>query len=489
MLENTDINVREIKNYGPIYIFIYLFFLSAIFYIINVLLSQFENRLVFFYIVFFSFSLLFAGTFILTKLLLKKIRSFSVIKGLISSFWIIIFSPLFVNLFPNVEFLVFIIIFILFSITYICFLKYKISKPSLLKLEYWKLIIISTSIIFLGIMIFIQGAFLFQDKLLNYGTLDIYTSVILVMVLLIENVIFFLFSVYIIKNNYFYSILKSIKPFRSLHFVGMVLIGFFVYSSISDSAIFNYENILIIIPSICMLLTWQFSTMLNDYYDVNIDKVVHPDRPLVKERIEPWIFKEITIIFGTLSLIFSFLFSIELLFLNVLFVIAGVLYSIPSIRLKNKVYGHVCVGYGSSVSFLYGFYGVYTLKNIDYIIMSSDISTIFFPDIFLLTLIIFFVFSISPLINAVKDYHGDKEAGVTNIYTVYGFDKGKKIVSILIIILFLTPLILFHSVIDLFMIIPLGLIASYIFYTLERYKIVFILYFIVLTYILLNFGI
>ncbi|MBS3817240.1 MAG: UbiA prenyltransferase family protein, partial [Candidatus Thermoplasmatota archaeon] len=98
-----------------------------------------------------------------------------------------------------------------------------------------------------------------------------------------------------------------------------------------------------------------------------------------------------------------------------------------------------------------------------------------------------FVFSISPLINAVSDYEGDKKAGVRNLYTIYGFEKGKKMVSILIVILFLTPLLIFHSLVEIIFLLVLSLISAFIFYRYEKYKVVLGLYFIVLIYILIRF--
>jgi len=77
------------------------------------------------------------------------------------------------------------------------------------------------------------------------------------------------------------------------------------------------------------------------------------------------------------------------------------------------------------------------------------------------------VFSLSPFINAIYDFEGDKKAGVRNIYTVLGFEKGKKIVSYLIIILFLTPLLIFQGTTDMLQILPASIISSFIFYKFE----------------------
>ncbi len=91
------------------------------------------------------------------------------------------------------------------------------------------------------------------------------------------------------------------------------------------------------------------------------------------------------------------------------------------------------------------------------------------------------------MINAINDYEGDKKAGVNNVYTVYGFEKGKKIVSVLIIFLFMTPLLIFRGITDIMIIGPSALISSIVFYKFENYKFVLGLYFLILLYILIRF--
>ncbi len=312
------------------------------------------------------------------------------------------------------------------------------------------------------------------------------SSPLRLVVLSLENIILVSLLLFITDRGVLRAFMKSVKPFRTLHFFGIVLIGAVVGSALSEAPFLTANNILLWIPISCMVLTWQFSTMINDYHDIQTDRIVHPDRPLVKGKIDKTLYKRVGLTCALLSLLLSISLSLELFILDLIFVIAGISYSVPSIRLKDRAYGHICVGYASTVAFLFGVYGIYSLKDVDLLLNYSGGFVPFFPDILSFSVIILVVFSVSPLINAVGDYEGDKKTGVQNVYTVYGLKKGKKIVSVLIILLFWTPLLVFHSMVDFLLVLPTSLLAAYLFYRYERYRVVFGLYFIIISYIILK---
>ncbi len=477
----------EHKKHGPLFLFIYILTISSVESVLSLIISSSAWSLWGFFINLFSLSLLFVSIILVSKILFDFDRPKLFSRELMKFYWLIVISPIILNVSPSMgvmgslDFSGVFFVIILIGVMYIISLGSRSKRNSKTSHTLLRHIFGLILLIGFGLIVFIQRA-PFGLKIF-----DIYSSAGFLILLIVENILILSMLFYLENKKLFFSLLRSVKPFRTLHFIVIVLIGYFVYLSLSGTEFFIYDTIFIFISSMCMVFTWQFSTMLNDYYDINIDKIVHPKRPLVQGKIDPDAFREIAALFGMITITISLLFSIELLILNILFVIAGILYSIPSIRLKNKVYGHICVGYGSFVSFLYGVFGILTLKNVDYFLYTNDISIEFFSEILSFTLIIFLVFSISPLINAIKDYEGDKKANVRNIYTVYGFDKGKKIVSILIIFLFVTPLILFHSIVDWIVILPLSFMASYIFYKYEKYKVVFLLYFIIIIHIIFKF--
>ncbi|MFW6141788.1 MAG: UbiA family prenyltransferase [Candidatus Saliniplasma sp.] len=269
----------------------------------------------------------------------------------------------------------------------------------------------------------------------------------------------------------------------------MVMIGVFVVQTISPEHALNPLFILhfpyLFLPAMCMAQTWQFTAMINDYYDIEIDRIVHPERPLASGKISAWRYLQLAIMISLISLLLSILLGFLIFILNISFVIAALLYSIPPIRLKNRVFGYICVGWASVVAFLSGVYSpVFWKEGIPWSSPTVSRAIPFYPDLAVISMILFSVLSISPYINAISDYKGDKKGGVKSIYMIYGLERGKKIVSVLILVLFLTPLLLIHSMWDMIIMVSTSFFSVFIFYKFERYQVIFGIYFLVLIYIL-----
>ncbi|MBS3790840.1 MAG: UbiA prenyltransferase family protein [Candidatus Thermoplasmatota archaeon] len=310
-------------------------------------------------------------------------------------------------------------------------------------------------------------------------------------ILLIQLLIVVSISIFVWKRKELKNHISSIRVFRSLHFVAMTVIGFIVLSQLNYHIIEATDPInlpFFILPPLCMVLTWQFTAMVNDIYDKEIDRKVHPERPLVTGEIDIKNYRNRAVVLAILSFLISLYFGIFLALLNLTYMIAALLYSIPPIRMKERVYGYICVGYASVVAFIFGVYSpVFWSLSIEQGRWFLVENVPFFSEVISISLIIFVALSISPYINALSDYEGDKESGVKNLYTIYGREKGKKIVTVLIIFLFLSPISLFFSLFDLAVFLVLSFIAAYIYYIHEKHRPIFILYFITIFYVVIRY--
>jgi len=308
----------------------------------------------------------------------------------------------------------------------------------------------------------------------------------LLLILLTQLFLVAMIFLFIWKRDMLKNYFSNIKGFRSLHFVSMTAVGFIVLSQLNGH-IFEFTDpanlTFFVLPPLCMVLTWQFTAMVNDIYDIEIDRVAHPDRPLVTGQISLSTYRNTAIVLAVLSLMISLYLGLLLTLLNLTFITAAIMYSKPPVRLKERVYGYICVGYASVVAFHFGVYSQIlwplSVKQGRWFILEG---VPIFRDIFSISLIIFVALSISPYINALSDYEADKKTGVNNIYTIYGRETGKKIVTVLIIFLFLSPLPLFYDLLDLALFLPISLIAAYIYYTHEDHRPIFILYFMIILY-------
>ncbi|MCJ7571098.1 MAG: UbiA family prenyltransferase [Candidatus Thermoplasmatota archaeon] len=179
--------------------------------------------------------------------------------------------------------------------------------------------------------------------------------------------------------------------------------------------------------------------------------------------------------------IWSFLLVVFGLFL-------GTIYSVNPIRLRDTAFSTMIIGAGSAIAFFIGYVTPAYIQEMHGSNAGKIIYT--YPEITLqvlsIGLIIFMALTIGPLAKDYKDYQGDKKAGVKNIFTIYGVDKGVKIVSILLPITFFMLILLFNSLVDILIFIPLGLLAGFLFYRFKKTELLFVLYFPVIIYCLLR---
>jgi len=132
----------------------------------------------------------------------------------------------------------------------------------------------------------------------------------------------------------------------------------------------------------------------NDYFDYEIDKISHPNRPLPLGLFKPISGMYFGLLFFVISLMLSsliniFCFSINILGISLIFFYES--------SLKNRgLVGNIFVAFTVSLSFIYG---------------GAIVGDLFKPIFF--TLITFFIFFGREIIMDVRDFEGDKKTRVT----------------------------------------------------------------------------
>lgn len=133
---------------------------------------------------------------------------------------------------------------------------------------------------------------------------------------------------------------------------------------------------------------------LNDYFDYEVDKIIHPKRPLPSGLFKPITGVYTSLIFFLISLVLSsfiniFCFAINLIGITLIF--------FYELSLKNKgLSGNMLVAFTVAISFNYG---------------GAIVGNLFKPTFF--TLITFFVFFGREIIMDVRDFEGDKHTRMT----------------------------------------------------------------------------
>jgi len=265
------------------------------------------------------------------------------------------------------------------------------------------------------------------------------------------------------------ALLRELNSFRTLHFILMVIIG--IYFSENPSFFefpgFLYNSISIIL----MVFLWLSTVLVNNVYDLPIDRISNPRRPLVMGAVTPATYLDLSSVFVIIALLSSLVLGIIPFILSLLFVLSSLVYSMPPLRLRKNLFSSLFIGWGSLLAFYIGYFNG---KGAFDILVSSDA--------LFLSLLIFIAFSIGPLTKDLKDYEGDLLHGVKTFFTLFGLQKGRRIVSLLLCLSLLIPLFLFHEIFDVIFLGLTSVFVSLLFYFKERLAAAYLGYGIVFAY-------
>lgn len=208
----------------------------------------------------------------------------------------------------------------------------------------------------------------------------------------------------------FYYYIKLTRPLNCL-ITGLVVLVGGVISSTQDSIEIN-----LIFASAVAAIVAASGNVINDMFDIEIDKIAHPDRPLANGKLkigEAKVFNIVLIIISTsISLILNYrIFIITLFALTLLHFYSYLLKKIPLL-------GNVVIAFLTALAFLFGAIAV------------DNISGAIIPAIFA-----FLINLIRELVKDAEDYEGDKIYNVNTFPIKFGMKRTKQIVLAISIVL------------------------------------------------------
>ncbi len=229
---------------------------------------------------------------------------------------------------------------------------------------------------------------------------------------------------YLKYKNFFKIIIKDVRPFRLLHFELMFALGLILginYSvfNLTAANIFHF----IFIP-ISIAFAWVHCVISNNIEDYNIDKISNRERPLIKYKINTALYRKISWFLLLVSLIYAIAVNYQTFFIILLFAGNYFLYSMYPLRLKRVLLlSKLLISFNSLILVILGFITVSALIH--------D-----FPKI----IIAIFLIGLTSIINFIdiKDYKGDKKAGIKTLPVVLGLKKGKFAIGIFFILAYLS---------------------------------------------------
>lgn len=320
------------------------------------------------------------------------------------------------------------------------------------------------------------------------------------------SIIFLLLLLWVCQKKLFKSFLKSSRWITTAHFALMTFIGILVSGHLFQVEAISFEleymlggdpvfwqvftgNIGTLLLSIfAIIFVWQYAVMINHVFDVQIDDVDNKKRLIPSGLLTRKQVKRIALVYAVIAIGLGVSLGVWSVVFVILGLFFGTIYSVPPIRIRDGVFSTTIIGIGSSIAFLLGYYTPAYVK----MMHGPDAGSIVrvFPEFTgesaIIGLLIFVALTIGPLIKDYKDFKGDKQAGVKNLYTIYGLKKGVLITSILLPIPFFCLLLLFQNVIDIALLVPAGILAGVLFKQLKDTRVVFAIYFPIILYCLLR---
>jgi 4-hydroxybenzoate polyprenyltransferase len=235
---------------------------------------------------------------------------------------------------------------------------------------------------------------------------------------------------YIYHKEKFLSLFSNLRFSRIAHSIVLLALGLYLGGLLGFDL--NLANgSLIVLAVISLFLCWLGEMAYGDLSDEKIDRISNPSRPLPAGKFTREEFQRLGNIFLITSYLTAFVAGYAFFVFLLLRGFVGYLYAYPPFRLKRFP---LLATFSRALAFLFTIYA-------GFLLISTN--TIFdFPAKLALFAVV--AFTLGTTVKDIRDYQGDRAGGVYTIPVIFGLEKGKKIIGLLVFIVFvLTPLFFF----------------------------------------------
>lgn len=238
-----------------------------------------------------------------------------------------------------------------------------------------------------------------------------------------------------ISREKFVSVMKNARYpqlvyHAGLFFVGMGL-GFLRYPENFQLNFVSFFAVLTLLLSV--FLAWLASVVPNDIYDVEIDRLTNPDRPLPSGKVEKEEYIQIGVLFFLLSLLGGAVLSGWFFVLLLVYQVLAWLYSSPPMRLKKFP------GIATFVSALASL----TVLFLGYTLLSENQSIHSLSWRIIVLLLVSYTLCLP--IKDFKDIEGDGKYGVLTVPVIFGEKRGRLVVAISIFFSYILSVFLLNE--------------------------------------------
>ncbi len=291
----------------------------------------------------------------------------------------------------------------------------------------------------------------------NYSYHDFFKPT-LVMHFLLFTLFFMFFPVtYLMDKKVFIALMKDMRLARIAYYELSLLFGVSIAFSIQNANIatvlHNHPDI--IINVICLMMAvffaLMFCLMINNIYDLKIDAVSNPSRPLVAGSISPSLYNVIAYSLVGIALFYASAVSSRAIFMIALIMSSYYIYSATPLRLKRVlILSKLVISLNSVALIVLGFTTV-------------QLGMLGFPK----SLLWVYFLGVTLVANCIdlKDVAGDKADGVITLPILLGDKITKRIIGVAGFALYLSLYLTFNNM----MLLPgLVLIGGLFFYLINK---------------------
>jgi 4-hydroxybenzoate polyprenyltransferase len=305
-----------------------------------------------------------------------------------------------------------------------------LKKASLLKSFFISLLVYSAIFIF-GMTPFVWKFFLSLFSL-SYKINDQYFSFFYSLGLIP------IFSYLFYKHNthLFLELIKDLRLERIFHYFLMFFLGVFCGHFLGENSFLwsiDLWSKMIFFP-ISLFFSCLFAIIINNIYDINIDKISNDKRPLITQSIEINSYKRIAFLSLFLSFFYSSLLGFQWLFFNILFTGLYFIYSSPPLRLKRIPFLSKFILSAASIIMVYsGYYSIESDLKINF--------NLIWPLFIALGLLLNFI--------DLKDIKGDSNEGIKTLPLIFGRWWGKRIIGLFFLVTYPLSFLWFKNIIPI----------------------------------------
>ncbi|MGK2848493.1 MAG: UbiA family prenyltransferase [Minisyncoccota bacterium] len=228
--------------------------------------------------------------------------------------------------------------------------------------------------------------------------------------------------------QYFRALWHNARLPQLIYHAGLLFIGMALAFSFTDTSLntdfFHLSGALALL--IAVECAWIASVIVNDLYDITIDRVTNCSRPLISNTIPPTLYKTYGLLFFGTSLILGGIVHFSVILLLLAYQAIAWIYSAPPFRFK-RIPGIATILAASA--------GILILST-GFLVVSSENGIQALP--FSLLLFLFIAYALAIPIKDFKDIRGDAIDHVYTIPVLLGAQNAKLFIGSLVFLLYLS---------------------------------------------------